>query len=55
MRGRKGNVGFWWGELSERDPIRRPRFRWEGNIQIDLQEVGWGKTDWIDLAQDRDR
>jgi hypothetical protein len=22
---------------------------------MDLQEVGWGGTDWIDLAQDRDR
>jgi len=22
---------------------------------MDLQEVGWGSTNWIDLAQDRDR
>jgi len=22
---------------------------------MDLQEVGWGGMDWIDLAQDRDR
>jgi hypothetical protein len=22
---------------------------------MDLQEVGWGGTDWIDLVQDRDR
>jgi len=26
----------------------------EDNIK-DLQEVGWGAMDWIDLAQDRDR
>jgi CRISPR/Cas system-associated protein Cas7 (RAMP superfamily) len=25
------------------------------NIKTDLKEVGWGVTDWIDLAQDRDR
>jgi len=25
------------------------------NIKIDLQEMGWGDMDWIDLAQDRDR
>jgi hypothetical protein len=25
------------------------------NIKIDLQEVGWGSMDWIDLVQDRDR
>ena len=29
--------------------------RWENNIKIDLQEAGWGGTDWIDLAQDRGR
>jgi hypothetical protein len=22
---------------------------------MDLQEVGWGGTDWIDMAQDRGR
>jgi hypothetical protein len=35
--------------------LGRPRYRWEDNIKIDLQEVGCGGTDWIDLAQDRDR
>jgi hypothetical protein len=25
------------------------------NIKIDLGEIGWGGTDWIDLAQDRDQ
>jgi hypothetical protein len=29
--------------------------RWEDNIKMDLQEVGWGGMDWIDMAQDRDR
>jgi hypothetical protein len=28
---------------------------WEDNIKMDLQEVGWGGMDWIDLAQDRER
>jgi hypothetical protein len=35
-------------------PERRPRFRWEENIKIDVQEVGYGVMDWIKLAQDRD-
>ena len=33
----------------------RPRRRWEDNIKMDLQEVGCGGMDWIELAQDRDR
>ena len=33
----------------------RPRCRWEDNIKMDLQEVGCGDIDWIELAQDRDR
>jgi len=36
-------------------PLRRPRRRWEDNIGMDLQEVGCGRMDWIDLGQDRDR
>jgi len=31
------------------------RHRWEDNIKMDLQEVGWGGMDWVDLAQERDR
>jgi hypothetical protein len=33
----------------------RPRHRWEDNIKMDLQEVGCGGMNWIELAQDRDR
>jgi hypothetical protein len=32
-----------------------PRRRWEDNIKMDLQEVGGGREDWMELAQDRDR
>ena len=31
------------------------RRRWEDNIKMDLQEVGYGGMDWIELARDRDR
>ena len=34
--------------------LRRPIHRWEDNIQMDLQEVGGGRGDWMELAQDRD-
>jgi hypothetical protein len=31
-------------------PLGTPRRRWEDNIKMDLQEVGCGGIDWIDLA-----
>jgi len=34
--------------------LGRPRRRWEYNINTDLQEVGCGCMDWIELAQDSD-
>jgi len=34
--------------------LGRPRRRWEDNIKMDLQEVGCGVMDWMELAQDRD-
>jgi hypothetical protein len=36
-------------------PLGRTRHRWEDNIEMDHQGVGWGGVDWIALAQDRDR
>jgi hypothetical protein len=36
-----------------RRPLGRPRGRWEDNIKMDLQEVGWGMN-WMELAQDRE-
>jgi len=35
-------------------PIGSPRCRWEDNIKMDLQEVGWGYLDWVELAQESD-
>ena len=43
------------GKPEGKRPLGRPRRRWEGNIKIDLQEVGTGCGDWMELAQDRDR
>jgi hypothetical protein len=35
--------------------LGRPRRRWEDNNKMDFQEVGKGRGDWMELAQDRDR
>jgi len=43
------------GKAGGKRPLGRPRRRWEDNIKMDLEEVGCGGMDWIELAQDRDR
>jgi hypothetical protein len=43
------------GKPEGKRPLGRPRHRWYDNIKMDLQEVGCGGMDWIELAQDRDR
>jgi hypothetical protein len=43
------------GKPDGKRPLGRPRHRWEDNIKMDLQEVGYGGMDWIELPQDRDR
>ena len=43
------------GKPEGKRPLGRPRRRWEDNIKMDLQEMGCGGIDWIELAQDRDR
>lgn len=35
--------------------LGEPSRRWEDNIELDLQEVGWIGMEWIDLAQKRGR
>ena len=43
------------GKHEGKRPLGRPRRRWEDNIKMDLQEVGRGGGDRMELAQDRDR
>ena len=43
------------GKPEGKRPFGRPRRRRENNIKMDLQEVGCGGMDWIDVAQERDR
>jgi hypothetical protein len=55
MGNREFYTGFGWKKPKGKGPLERPRRRWEDYIKKDLQEVGWGGMDWIELAQDRDR
>ena len=43
------------GKPEGKRPLGKPRRRWEDNINMDLEEVGRGCGDWMELVQDRDR
>jgi len=43
-----------WEKPEGKRPLGRPSRRLEDNIKMELQEVGWGHGDWMELAQDRD-
>jgi len=55
MGERRGVYRVLVGNPKGKSPLWIPRRRWEDNIKMDLQEVGCGSMDWIDVAQDRDR
>jgi hypothetical protein len=43
------------GKPEGKRPLGRSRRRWKDNIKMDLQAVGCGVMDSIELAQDRDK
>ena len=42
------------GKPEGKSSLGRPRRSWADNIKMDIQEVGGGRGDWMELAQDRD-
>jgi len=55
IRERRGGYRVLIGKPEGEIRLGRLRRRWEDNIKMNLQEVGCGGMDWIELAQDRDR
>jgi hypothetical protein len=55
MGERKGVYGVFARKPEGKRPLRRSRHRWEDNIKMDLQEVGCGGVEWIEVTQGRDR
>ena len=54
MGDRRGKYRVLVGRPAGKRPLGRPKRRWEYNVKIDLQNVGRGGMEWIDLAQNRD-
>ena len=55
MGDRRGVYMVLVGKPEGKRPLGRHRCRWEDNIKMDLQEMGCGGVNWMELAQDRDR
>ena len=55
MWGRKGAFRVLVGKPEGKRPLVRTTHRWKNNIEMNIQEVGCGGMDWIELAQDRNR
>jgi hypothetical protein len=55
MGERRGVYTVMVGKPEGKRPLVSPKHSWEDNIKMDLQKVGSGGMDWIELAQDRDR
>jgi hypothetical protein len=43
------------GKPEGKRTLRRLRHRWEDGIRMDLRDTGWGRVEWIQVAQDRDQ
>jgi hypothetical protein len=43
------------GNPEGKKPLGRPTRRWVDDVKMDLRAIGWGRMDWIDLAQDREQ
>jgi hypothetical protein len=50
MGDRRGVYRVVVGKPERKRPFGRPRRRWDDNIKMDLQEVGYVGMDWLELA-----
>jgi hypothetical protein len=55
LGGKRGAYKFLVVKPDGKKPPERPRCRWNDNIKIDAEIVGWGGMEWIYLAKRRSR
>jgi hypothetical protein len=53
MEKRRGVYRVLVGKPEGKRSLRKHKHRLQDNIKMDIQEVGWGDMDWIDMAQNR--
>ena len=53
-RGEERCVQGFGGKRKGNRPLGRLSRRWQDNVNMDLQQMGCGGMDWIELNQDRD-
>jgi hypothetical protein len=54
-RGAHNAYRFVVGKRDREKQLGRPTCRWEDNIKMHLEEVGWEGVDWIRMTQDMDK
>jgi hypothetical protein len=55
MHGEMRNIYILVRKSEGKRPFSRPMHRWEGNIRMDLKEIGWEGMDWVQLAQNKNK
>ncbi|PNF24541.1 hypothetical protein B7P43_G05397 [Cryptotermes secundus] len=55
MREKRNSYRILVGKPEGKRLLGRPRCSWVDNIKVDLSEIVWGGTKWIDLAQVRNQ
>jgi hypothetical protein len=53
MGQRRNAYKIWIGKSEGKRPLGRPRHRWEDNIRMDIEKIGWEDLDCMHLPQDR--
>jgi hypothetical protein len=49
---KRNTYGILIEKQEEKRLLGRPRHKYDGNIKMDIKEIGWEDVDWVDFTQD---